>query len=124
MHIPDWSSPTPSPTPANVTFALVDSPPESSRRQYANEILVDTPPESSRRQYANEILVDSPPDSSRLHYANKILVANNSSPSSFRPQVPVAALSLFDVGFLIFFIPIMDLVQRKMDKKGTSVRWS
>ena len=33
-------------------------------------------------------------------------------------QFPVAALSLFDVGFLILFIPFMDWLQRHLDKRG------
>jgi len=41
---------------------------------------------------------------------------SNSTSTSY--QFPVAALSLFDVVFLIFFIPLMDWIQRAFDRRG------
>ena len=46
--------------------------------------------------------------------------ANNSG-ADVRYQFPVAALSLFDVVFLIAFIPIMDCIQRHLDKTGAAL---
>lgn len=42
--------------------------------------------------------------------------SNSTSPPSY--QFPVAALSLFDVVFLIFFLPLMDWIQRSLDRQG------